>query len=88
MTTRHANKVVVALAGIAAILPLVGTTIFPQYAALLWGLTILVGLVALAIAVPQNSGTPQALRRNWLIILGVLLVFSLTVLLLSANFQP
>jgi hypothetical protein len=68
-----------------AILPLTGTAIFPQYAALLWGLPVLLGLVALAIMIPRTAITQHRQLQTWLFILGALLLFSLAVFFLAAN---
>jgi hypothetical protein len=84
MPASQANRVVVFLAGVAGVLPLLGTTIFPQYAALLWGLSILLVLVALAIAIPRTTITQHKQLQSWLLILGALLISSLAIWLLSA----
>ena len=85
MPASRANRVVVFLACVAGILPLLGTTIFTQYAAVLWGLSLLLGLVTLAIAIPRTTITQYKQLRSWLLILGALLLFSLAILLLSAS---
>jgi len=84
MPASRANRVVVFLVGVAAVLPLLGTTIFTQYAAVLWSLSLLLGLVTLAIAIPRTTITQHKQLRSWLLILGALLISSLAIWLLSA----
>jgi len=84
MPASRANRVVVFLVGVAAVLPLLGTTIFTQYAAVLWGLSLLLGLVTLAIAIPRTTITQHKQLRSWLLILGALLLSSLAIWFLSA----
>jgi hypothetical protein len=85
MKADPANSVVMVLIFIIAIFPLIGTTIFPQYAALLWGLSIVLGLAALSIVIPRTAITQHRRLQSWLFILGALLLFSLAVLFLSAT---
>jgi len=84
MPASRANRVVVFLVGVAAVLPLLGTTIFTQYAAVLWSLSLLLGLVTLAIAIPRTTITQHKQLRSWLLILGALLLSSLAIWFLSA----
>jgi len=84
MPASRANRVVVFLVGVAAVLPLLGTTIFTQYAAVLWILSLLLGLVTLAIAIPRTTITQHKQLRSWLLILGALLLSSLAIWFLSA----
>jgi hypothetical protein len=85
MNMERKSKVVIPLIIVTSLLPLLGTTIFKQYAAVLWGATILLGLFTLAIVIPQNSLTLQSSLRSWLLILTVLAIFCLVVFLIAAN---
>ncbi len=79
------NRTVVSLILVAGTLPLLGTTVFKDYAVVLWTVSLLVNLGLLFFVIPRNSLTKDAPRRNTAITLGVLIAIGLAIFLAVAN---